>query len=56
MLEGFAEGVEDANRLGLEGVLGLDIALPHFAVGLHARHGFTNQHWTMLGLQTEARF
>lgn len=50
------EGIEEADRAGLQGVAGVNFVLPHFAIGLHARHGFTNQHWTMFGLHTEARF
>ncbi len=50
------EGIEEANRVGMQGVLGVDFVLPHFAIGLHALHGFTNQSWTMLGLHAELRF
>ena len=50
------EGIEAANRVGMQGVLGVDFVLPHFAIGLHALHGFTNRHWTMFGLHTEVRF
>jgi len=50
------EGSAPVDRFGLEGVLGLDFVLPHVALGLHARSGFTNRHWTMVGLHTEMRF
>jgi hypothetical protein len=49
------EGIEAADRLGLQGMLGVDFVLPHFAIGLHAQHGFTNRAWTMVGLHTEVR-
>lgn len=50
------EGIEPADRIGMQGVLGADFVLPHFAIGVHALHGFTNRAWTMFGLHTELRF
>ena len=48
-------GLETSSRLGLEGMAGVDfVALP-FAVGLHARSGFTNRAWAMAGLHLELR-
>lgn len=49
------EGIEAADRLGMQGTLGLDFVLPHVAVGLHALRGFTNRTWTMFGLHAELR-
>ena len=49
------EGIEAADRVGMQGVLGIDFVLTLFAFGLHALHGFTNRAWTMFGLHTELR-
>ena len=52
-LEG--ESSEDAGRFGFDGMLGVNAAFSHVAVGLHIRHGFTSASWTMLGLHLEGR-
>jgi hypothetical protein len=54
-------GTDTSSRFGLEGMAGLDfvvtrpaVRLP-FAVGVHARSGFTNRSWTVVGLHLELR-
>jgi hypothetical protein len=42
-------------RWGFEGVTGIDVAVPYFALGFDLRYGFTNRAWTMAGLHVEAR-
>lgn len=48
-----------SSRFGLEAMVGFDfvataVRFP-LAVGLHARSGFTNESWTMVGLHLELR-
>jgi hypothetical protein len=46
---------ETTSRFGLEGMVGLDFVRLPFAVGVHARSGFTNRGWTLAGLHLELR-
>jgi hypothetical protein len=54
-------GTETTSRFGLEGMVGLDFVVSRPAVrlpvaaGLHARSGFTNSYWTLMGLHLELR-
>jgi len=50
---GFDRGPDP--RLGWQGQLGVNLALPHFAVGVHARLGHAERSWTLYGLQVEGR-
>ncbi|MEO6602487.1 MAG: hypothetical protein ABIQ16_21575 [Polyangiaceae bacterium] len=50
------EGIEAADQIGLQGMVGVDFVLPHVAIGVHARSGFVNRTWTLFGLHTEVRF
>jgi hypothetical protein len=50
------EGRETTSRFGLEGMAGFDLVRLPIAVGLHARSGFTNSAWRLLGLHLELRF
>lgn len=52
-------GYDEANRpsrLGVEGVLGAQVASRWIAAGLHARMGTTDHAWLLFGAQLEARF
>lgn len=42
-------------RWGVQGQLGANVALPHFAIGVHARLGQAERQWTLFGLQLEGR-
>ena len=42
-------------RLGVQGQLGANVVLPHFAIGVHARLGHAEREWMLLGLQVEGR-
>jgi hypothetical protein len=46
---------ETTSRFGLEGIAGFDFVRLPFAVGVHARSGFTNRAWTLAGLHLELR-
>lgn len=42
-------------RWGVQGQLGANVVLPHFAIGVHARLGQAEREWTLFGLQVEGR-
>ena len=42
-------------RWGVQGQLGANVVLPHFAIGAHARLGYAEHAWTLFGLQVEGR-
>jgi hypothetical protein len=42
-------------RWGVQGQLGANVVLPHFAIGVHARLGQAEREWTLFGLQIEGR-
>lgn len=46
---------EPHTRIGAEGQIGLNVALPHVAFGFNLRQGFAARDFTLLGLQVEAR-
>lgn len=46
---------QEPQRLGFEGVLGIDVTFAHFAFGPDLRLGATSDRWGMLGLHAEAR-
>jgi len=46
---------ETTSHLGLEGMAGFDFVWLPLAVGVHARSGFTNDSWTLVGLHIELR-
>ena len=48
-------GTETSSRFGLEGMAGFDIVSLPFAVGVHARSGFTSRVWKLAGLHLEFR-
>jgi hypothetical protein len=52
---GYGGEADQMSRWGAQGMVGVSALLGPFAVGLNARHGFTNKSWTMLGLHLEAR-
>jgi len=44
-----------APRFGVQGQLGANVVLSHFAIGVHARMGHAERTWTLFGLQVEGR-
>lgn len=46
---------ETTSRLGVEALAGFDLVRLPFAVGVHARSGFTNHAWALGGLHVELR-
>lgn len=42
-------------RWGVQGQLGANVVLPHFAIGVHARLGRAEREWSLFGLQVEGR-
>jgi hypothetical protein len=42
-------------RWGIQGQLGANVVLPHFAIGVHARLGQAERQWSLFGLQVEGR-
>ncbi len=42
-------------RWGVQGQLGANVVLPHFAIGVHARLGQAEREWSLFGLQVEGR-
>ncbi|MEI9954054.1 MAG: hypothetical protein WDO74_35025 [Pseudomonadota bacterium] len=50
---GYERGPEP--RWGVQGQLGANFVLPHFAIGEHARLGHAEREWALLGVQVEGR-
>jgi hypothetical protein len=48
-------GYDPPSPWSTEGRLGVNLAVPHFAIGLHVRSGFGHFGWLMVGLQLEGR-
>lgn len=44
-----------APRWGVQGQLGANVVLSHFAIGVHARLGQAERGWSLFGLQVEGR-
>ena len=46
---------EPHTRIGAEGQIGMNVALPHVAFGINLRQGIAARDFTLLGLQVEGR-